>query len=90
MLTVAAAFGLINLVTFLSFRSDKLQAGRQDRRAPELRLLLLAAAGGILGAYAARKIYRHKTRKQPFTAQLHGIAGVQAAFLLAFLLYALG
>ncbi|ODS99888.1 MAG: hypothetical protein ABS49_07085 [Erythrobacter sp. SCN 62-14] len=43
--------------------------------------------GGIGGAYAGRALFRHKTRKQPFSAQLHLIACAQlcaAAFLIVF------
>ena len=34
--------------------------------------------GGTPGAYAGRAAFRHKTRKQPFSARLHGIAMAQA------------
>lgn len=67
----------VNLLTLVAFRRDKQQARRGQRRIPEGRLLLLAAAGGTPAACWARAKYRHKTRKQPFTARLHGIAAAQ-------------
>jgi uncharacterized membrane protein YsdA (DUF1294 family) len=33
--------------------------------------------GGTAGAYAGRAVFRHKTRKQPFSGQLHGIVMLQ-------------
>lgn len=72
---------LVNLVTLIVFRSDKIAAMRGTPRCPEALLLLLAALGGTIGAYAGRRLFRHKTRKQPFTAQLHGIAALQCVLL---------
>jgi uncharacterized membrane protein YsdA (DUF1294 family) len=39
--------------------------------------LNLALIGGIGGAYAGRALFRHKTRKQPFSTHLHMVAGLQ-------------
>ena len=50
----------------------------------EARLLGLAFLGGSPGAYAARRLFRHKTRKQPFSGNLHAIAVLQLAVLAAF------
>jgi uncharacterized membrane protein YsdA (DUF1294 family) len=30
--------------------------------------------GGAIGAYAGRAVFRHKTRKQPFSSRLHQTA----------------
>ena len=30
--------------------------------------------GGAIGAYAGRAVFRHKTRKQPFSSHLHQTA----------------
>ncbi len=39
--------------------------------------------GGTPGAYAGRAVFRHKTRKQPFSSELHFIAILQAVALAA-------
>jgi uncharacterized membrane protein YsdA (DUF1294 family) len=61
---------------------DKIKAEAGSWRIAESTLLMLAFVGGTPGAYAGRAAFRHKTRKQPFSNQLHGIAGIQA-FALA-------
>ncbi|MCJ1959480.1 DUF1294 domain-containing protein [Novosphingobium mangrovi (ex Hu et al. 2023)] len=80
---LVGALAAINTLTFLLFGWDKRQARRGGRRVPEARLLLLAALGGTPGAYAARRHFRHKTRKQPFVGQLHGLAGLQVVAIVA-------
>ncbi|MEP1329150.1 DUF1294 domain-containing protein [Pseudophaeobacter sp.] len=67
----------VNLLGFVSFGLDKLAAIRGDWRVPEARLLLLAALGGTPAIYLARRLFRHKTRKQPFCSRLHKIAVAQ-------------
>jgi uncharacterized membrane protein YsdA (DUF1294 family) len=52
-------------------------AGAQRRRIAESTLLTLALLGGTPGTYAGRALFRHKTRKQPFSRRLHTIAVVQ-------------
>lgn len=44
---------------------------------------MLAMLGGTGGAYAGRALFRHKTRKQPFSSQLHTIAVLQGLTLCA-------
>ena len=46
----------------------------------------LVLIGGTPGAYAGRALFRHKTRKQPFSARLHTIAVFQIV-LAAFVAY---
>jgi len=70
----AAALLLLNLLTFAAFGLDKALARAQRRRIPEARLLGLALIGGTPGAYAGRALFRHKTRKQPFSRDLFVIA----------------
>ncbi|MFC0206168.1 DUF1294 domain-containing protein [Novosphingobium soli] len=70
------ALASVNLVAFAAFGIDKARARSRGARIAESRLLLLALAGGTAGAYAGRRAFRHKTRKQPFAARLHAIAAV--------------
>lgn len=60
----------INLWTLLRFWQDKRRAIAGGRRIPERDLLGLALLGGSPGAFAARRLFRHKTRKQPFSLYL--------------------
>lgn len=81
---VATWLAVINLVAFAAFGIDKLAARRGGWRVSEAKLLGFAFLGGSPGAYAARHLFRHKTRKQPFSNELHGIAALQIAALVAF------
>lgn len=78
---LALAALALNFATFALFGLDKALATRGRRRIAERRLLTLALIGGTPGAYAARALFRHKTRKQPFVARLHGIAALQVTAL---------
>lgn len=75
---------LVNLWTIYRFHADKRRATEGWRRIPEADLLFLAAIGGTPGAFFARHRFRHKTRKQPFSAWLWLIAFVQAGALIGF------
>jgi uncharacterized membrane protein YsdA (DUF1294 family) len=81
-LILAVALLAINLATFAAFGWDKAAARRRDRRIPERTLLTLAALGGSPAALLARQTLRHKTRKQPFGAQLMLIVFLQAVALI--------
>ena len=61
---------LANLTAFMLFGFDKRRAVRGIARIRERTLLLWALAGGTPGAFAARHLFRHKTRKQPFSRWL--------------------
>lgn len=75
----------INFGAFAAFGLDKMLAEAGARRISEDNLLALAFFGGTPGAYAGRHLFRHKTRKQPFSERLHftAIAQVAAAAGLA-------
>lgn len=75
----------VNLWTVLRFRQDKRRAAAGLRRIPEAHLLRLALLGGTPGAFAARRLFRHKTRKQPFSTRLLLIAAAQLAVAIALL-----
>ena len=72
----------INLWTVVRFWDDKRRAIAGMRRIPEADLLGLALVGGSPGALAARHLFRHKTRKEPFGTRLMLIAAVQTGALI--------
>jgi uncharacterized membrane protein YsdA (DUF1294 family) len=87
MLVAALAWlGAINLWTFLRFWQDKRRAVAGERRIPERALLGLALIGGSPGAFAARSLFRHKTRKQPFSLYLMLIVLTQVSVAAGFLM----
>lgn len=72
--TLACAFVAVNALTFALFGFDKAQAEAGHWRIAEATLLGCAFIGGSAGAFLGRQVFRHKTRKQPFSAQLDAIA----------------
>ena len=70
-------FALVNLWTFMLFGFDKIRAAQGSWRVSEGALLAWAFLGGTIGAYAGRALFRHKTRKQPFSSHLHQTAILQ-------------
>jgi len=80
-LNLALYLVAINFAAFAAFGIDKMLAEGGQRRIAESTLLSFATFGGSPGAYAGRHAFRHKTRKQPFSSQLHTIAVVQLVSL---------
>jgi len=80
----ALALLVLNVFTMLRFWQDKQRAVAGERRISEAHLLGLALIGGSPGALAARTLFRHKTRKQPFSTWLFLIVAVQAGVLIGF------
>jgi uncharacterized membrane protein YsdA (DUF1294 family) len=72
----------INGLTMIQFWRDKKRARAGLRRISEADLLFLAVIGGSPGALVARHLFRHKTRKQPFSTWLLLIAALQAGALI--------
>ena len=68
---------VINALAFASFWYDKAQAVAGRRRIPEAHLLGMALFGGTPGAFLARHLFRHKTRKQTFSTILQVILVLQ-------------
>ena len=81
-LVAIVALLALNGWTMLCFWRDKQSARAGTRRIPEAELLGLALVGGSPGALLARRLFRHKTRKQPFSTQLAVIAMLQAGVSL--------
>ena len=61
------AYAALSLLTFLVYAWDKLQAKRNGRRVPELRLHALSLLGGFAGAALAMALVRHKTQRLAFS-----------------------
>lgn len=58
-----AAYGLVSVVTFCLYWSDKRKAQNDSWRTPEKILHAMELAGGWPGALVAQQVFRHKTRK---------------------------
>lgn len=63
---VVVASVLLSLIAFAMYRADKSAAIEGARRTPESALHVVSLLGGWPGALIAQRVYRHKTRKQPF------------------------
>lgn len=82
LLPVLAFLVLINGAAYLAFGIDKRRAIAGEWRIREADLLLMALLGGSIGALAGRHVFRHKTRKEPFSTLLQLIAIVQIGTLI--------
>ncbi|MGO4624657.1 DUF1294 domain-containing protein [Ensifer sp. 2YAB10] len=69
----------INILSFGLFWFDKRAARAGRWRISEQTLLTIAFLGGSPGAMAARHVFRHKTRKEPFRTRLAFIIVLQVA-----------
>jgi uncharacterized membrane protein YsdA (DUF1294 family) len=68
---------IVNCLSFLIFGWDKGMALAGGWRIRETSLLAIAALGGSAGAKVGQAVFRHKTRKEPFRADLNRIILVQ-------------
>ena len=57
------AYGVVSVIAFLMYWSDKRKAQTEGRRTPENILHAVELAGGWPGALIAQQVFRHKTRK---------------------------
>lgn len=57
---------IINIVSFSMFYADKQKAKKHLWRIPESTLIISALIGGSFGAFAAMKLFRHKTKHAKF------------------------
>ncbi|MCP2072239.1 UNVERIFIED_ORG: uncharacterized membrane protein YsdA (DUF1294 family) [Pseudomonas lini] len=60
------AYGVVSLLAFLLYWSDKRKARIDAWRTPENVLHAVELAGGWPGALLAQQVFRHKTRKVSF------------------------
>lgn len=73
---------LVNIWAFTLFGVDKNRARKGQRRIAERDLLGLALIGGSPGAFLGRHVFRHKTRKEPFSTWLQVIAMLQTGGMI--------
>ncbi|MEM7472459.1 MAG: DUF1294 domain-containing protein [Pseudomonadota bacterium] len=73
---------VVNVVSFVVIAMDKSRARAGKWRIPEGNLIALAAMGGWVGAKLGQKVFRHKSRKQPFALVLNAIPLGHAAFVV--------
>ncbi len=69
-LAMAGAYAALSLFALVLYRADKRAAQRGQWRTHESTLHVVALLGGWPGALAGRRLFRHKTRKQPFVTVL--------------------
>lgn len=79
-MSILLALAVFEGLGFVVFGYDKRQAQRQASRISERTLLGLTLIGG-LGAWAAQRLFRHKTRKEPFRTQMAVMVAVHIAGL---------
>jgi uncharacterized membrane protein YsdA (DUF1294 family) len=61
---------VLGLITFIAYGFDKSRARRRGWRVPEKTLHWLSLLGGVIGGWAGRAFFRHKTQKPVFTLVL--------------------
>lgn len=85
---LAAWLALINVVAFFVYGLDKLLSKRaRAQRVPEKNLLLLAVAGGSVGALLGMRVFHHKTLHRAFRFGIPAILAVQVLLLLGLWLW---
>lgn len=77
-------FILANSLAYVAFRIDKHRARAGSWRISETTLLLLALAGGSVGAKIGQHRFHHKTHKQPFRSLLNLVLVAQGGALIWF------
>ena len=65
-LALAGAYVVLSVASLILYGVDKTAAEHGRWRIPETTLHLVSVAGGWPGALVAQRLFRHKTRKQPF------------------------
>lgn len=65
-LALAGAYVVLSVASLILYGVDKAAAEHGRWRVPEMTLHLVSVAGGWPGALVAQRLFRHKTRKQPF------------------------
>ena len=66
LVATVCVYVVLSVVLFALYGVDKAAAREGGWRTPENTLHLLALLGGWPGALVAMRVFRHKTKKQPF------------------------
>lgn len=74
----------INLISFIIFGIDKLEAIKKKNRIPEKILFILSITGGCFGAGVGMIIFHHKIRKSKFAV------GIPALMILWLMIWIIG
>ena len=77
-----AWLAIINGVAFVMYGVDKYKSMHHKWRIPENTLLLLALAGGSMGAMLGMQVFRHKTKHLKFK---YGVPLIFLAQIVVFL-----
>ncbi len=70
---------LVNIVAFVMYGIDKYKAKKAKWRIPEATLLMVAAIGGSIGAWAGMQVWHHKTLHKKFRFGVPAILILQIA-----------
>ena len=84
-----AFFGLMSIITFGLYASDKSKAKNGARRIPEKVLLLMSFFGGAIGGFSAMLLVRHKTKAEHWYFTVVNLLGIawQVAVIVLLLIY---
>ena len=72
---------VVNTLTFLLYGIDKYKAKKARWRISEATLLMMAAIGGSIGAWAGMRLWHHKTMHKKFKYGIPLIILLQVALV---------
>lgn len=72
----------VNALTFLLYGIDKYKAKKNQWRISEATLLMMAAIGGSIGAWAGMRLWHHKTMHKKFKYGIPIIIILQVALVV--------
>ena len=75
-----AAYGIVSVLAFFLYWSDKRKARTERWRTPENVLHAVELAGGWPGALVAQQLFRHKTRKVSYQVLFWAIVLLHQVF----------
>ena len=75
-----SAYGIVSVLAFLLYWSDKRKARTERWRTPENVLHAVELAGGWPGALVAQQLFRHKTRKVSYQVLFWAIVLLHQVF----------